>query len=180
MIRRIYKYPEKFASRCDRVLTGNTAPIVSITLMEASKLLVAIDLRGCVCVWDPCTHRVSLTVRYSPLSPVVYDFDLPYLTELLSFSDTSGRPAFVGSFPYALVQRCHVVDSVDGPSKTTVSTGKKPNTHSTATTVVSVARLRIPMQLPEAYPISRTALNKAFEMDHKFKVIDRDQHWIFK
>ena len=70
------------------------------------------------------------------------------------------------------MQRCHVVDGIAGSQKATTSGGKKPSTHPAATTVVSVARLRIPMQLSESYPISRTALNKAFEMDNKFKVTD--------
>ena len=92
------------------------------------------------------------------------------------FSDTSGRPAFIGSFPYALVQRCHLVDAADGTHKTTTASGgKKPATHPAVSTVVSVARLRIPVQLTEAYPLTRTALNKAFEADHKFKVTGDDE-----
>jgi hypothetical protein len=133
LIRRVYKCSEKHASRCDRVLTGNTAPIVSVSLMQASKLVVAIDQRGCVCVWDPCAHRVSLTV-----------------------SDTCGRPAFVGAYPYSLVQRCQV-EVGKGRGKGLLG-------------VISAAQLQVPGVLSAAYPMTREALNRATDIDGKFAV----------
>ncbi len=63
IIKRIVSRQDKFSSKCDRVLCGNFASIVSIAYLETSKLLITMDIDGCVCVWDPCCFKVSLNVK---------------------------------------------------------------------------------------------------------------------
>eukprot|EP01032_Pedospumella_encystans_P012538 gene12538-14500_t len=79
-VQRLYKQQEKHFAMSDRYLVGNAAPVLSVRLIESSKLLVAIDRSGCCCVWDPCSTRAFLAV-----------------------SDPAHRIAQSGAYPYALV-----------------------------------------------------------------------------
>ena len=139
LIRRIYKHAELFAPQCDRVLHHHTAAIVAIQLLESSKLLVAIDQKGCVCVWDPCAYRVSITVKHA------WTGEIP------------GQPAFLGNHPYTLVQRIQLHDNTTGGTG-----GAAHSTHPHQTSkgkshmcVTSVAHLGIPTMLSTTFPCSR-------------------------
>ena len=148
LIRRVYKYPEKFSSRCDRLLANNTAPITSISFSSVSKLIVAIDVRGYCCVWDPCEYRVSLTV-----------------------CPTSGRPAFIGSFPYSLVHKSNIMNGLNKK----FSTGKSSTTgksKSMIASVTSVSTLSVPSMMPTSFPVDRSMLIKGFGIDSSFNAAD--------
>ena len=139
LIRRIYKHAELFAPQCDRVLHHHTAAIVAIHLLESSKLLVAIDQKGCVCVWDPCAYRVSITVKHA------WTGEIP------------GQPAFLGNHPYTIVQRIQLHDTTTGG---TGGAAYSSHPHQTSKgkshmCVTSMAHLGIPTILSTTFPCSR-------------------------
>lgn len=85
LIRRLGKMQSKHISSCDRCLYGNVAAISAIQFCEASKLLVALDRSGRVCVWDPCATRTSLSLQ-----------------------SHSQVPVSLGAFPYHLVASVNI------------------------------------------------------------------------
>jgi Ca2+-binding EF-hand superfamily protein len=89
LLKRIFIYHDKYSSRCDRLLAGNIAPITGIQYEDVSKLLVTLDQRGCCCVWDPCSFRVSMTLQ----------------------NNSPAGLAFTGAFPYSLISKMNIFDS---------------------------------------------------------------------
>ena len=89
VVKKLMAMQGREASQCDRVLAGNIAAITSVTFCKASKLVVSVDKKGCVCVWDPIGSHAMLAIR-DPLS----------------------RPAAIGQHPYSLVMRCDLTAEV--------------------------------------------------------------------
>ena len=146
LIRRIFKYHEKYSSRCDRLLAGNDAPVINITLSLVSRLLIAIDMKGICCIWDPCTYCVSLTI-----------------------STPTGRPAFLGPFPYSLVQRRSILHEMRGAIIAGASLGSGcVKGKSAILSVISADVLSVPASMPPSFPVDRELLNKALSIDCKF------------
>ena len=148
-VRRIYKYSEKLSSKCDRLLVGNAAPIVSISLCNSSKLVVSIDQGGTCCVFDPSLLRVSLTVN-------------------TTFDPT----ASVGSHPYALVHRSNMSSSVahlsspHGLDSDDALNTVRPSTVKICVTAVDTVITASSAVNP--FPMSGDALSKAIALDSAF------------
>jgi serine/threonine protein kinase len=144
LTKRIYKHSEKTASQCDRLLVSNSAPITAITLCSTSKLLVTIDVDGGCCVWDPCQHRVSLTV-----------------------SSPFGRPAFIGLYPYALVHRSNLLQGM-ACSSDSGSSNSNGKSRAVRPFVAGINMLSVPSSMAPPYPMDRETLTKALSLDAVF------------
>ena len=151
LIRRVFKYPEKYSNRCDRLLTSHDAPVVNVNFSLVSKLLIAIDMNGVCCVWDPCAYSVILTI-----------------------STPTGGPAFFGAYPYSLVHRSNLLLAMKGAG---VADTDQPSfggavRKSSNLSVSSVGLLSVPRSMTSSFPINREVINKAFSIDSKFHSAD--------